>query len=89
MNLIDSTNNFFMRALEPLPKEYCMYFYYLTFLFLVFLVLITLKFAYDLILSKKKSSVLVGRFVASFLAVGVNYFTNRLFYSVCVGATQM
>ena len=43
MNLIDSTNNLFMRALEPLPKEYCMYFYYLTFLFFVFLVLITLK----------------------------------------------
>lgn len=89
MNLIDSTNNLFMRALEPLPKEYCMYFYYLTFLFFVFLVLITLKFAYDLILSKKKSGVLVGKFIGSFLAIGINYFTNRLLYSMCIGSTQM
>ena len=75
-----------MSAFTPFGGEYCDYFYYLSVLNFMILLYIFLSAVYVFIFEKEKKSIFHILLVSlpTFLA----YFTNRLLYSMCVGATQ-
>ena len=65
-----------------LPKEYCMYFYYLSVFGFLFMVVVLVS-SLGLALSKPKDmKFLAGTFMAV-LGYAVFYFQNRLLYSMC------
>ncbi len=72
----------------PLPKSYCLYFYYLSIIGFVLLVLSIVGTLY-LIISNPRGY----NFYANSLMVAVSYlifyFQNRLLHSMCVNNTDM
>ena len=66
-----------------LPKEYCMYFYYLSVFGFIFMA-ITLVTALSLMFSKPQGKKFAVGAVMAVLGYAVFYFQNRLLYSMCV-----
>ena len=67
---------------EPLPKEYCALFYYLSVLGFVWLV-VALALFISMAVSKRRDA---SFFISAFLALvgyGVFYLQNRLLHSMC------
>jgi hypothetical protein len=77
-------NNFMDYFFGPLPKEYCLYYYYLTIFSAIIFMLTFFSFSMVLMKSKKiKSNTLLSMFnVLTSLFIG--YFTSRLLYTMCV-----
>jgi len=71
----------------PLPKDYCMYFYFLSmfgFILMVFTIVIGLFIG----ISKKKDFIFFLQALMAVLAYALFYFQNRLLYSMCVGSLR-
>jgi hypothetical protein len=73
----------FEKFFEPLGKEYCVYFYYLSVIGFVFFWLMLLSGVYMGLMSKAKPYFYVNLLLGS-LAYGLIYFKSRLLYSMCV-----
>ena len=66
----------------PMPKDYCLYFYYLS-VFGFILFTISLLTMIRLAVSKKRGSVFYLNSVMVLLGYGIFYFQNRLLHSMC------
>ena len=75
-------NSFEQTFLSPYSQEYCAYYFYLTIAALIFLAMAILDVAVGIY--KNKVSLFDG--FMSLLGPFLIYFTNRLLYSMCVGA---
>lgn len=69
---------------SPLPKEYCVWFYYLQIMGFVFLVVILLAALFSIISVKKEKKGMTFAFGIMIITYAVFYFQNRLLYSMCV-----
>lgn len=76
MNSIEQT------FLSPYSQEYCAYYFYLTFFALIFLVMAIL----DVVVGIYKNKLSFFDGLMSLIGPLLIYFTNRLLYSMCVGA---
>ena len=65
-----------------LPKEYCMYFYYLSVLGFVFMIAAFVS-SIGLAISKPRDKAFVFGTIMAILGYAVLYFQNRLLYSMC------
>ena len=77
-------NSFEQTFLSPYSQEYCAYYFYLTFFALIFLVMAILDVVVGIYMNKL--SFFDG--IMSILGPFLIYFTNRLLYSMCVGALK-
>ena len=68
----------------PLPKDYCIWFYFLSILGFVWLFFFLISAVY-MGLSKRKSGDYWMSVIAIALGYGIFYFQNRLLHSMCVG----
>lgn len=69
---------------SPLPKEYCVWFYYLQVIGFVFLVVILLAALFSIISVKKEKKGMTFAFFMMIITYAVFYFQNRLLYSMCI-----
>jgi hypothetical protein len=68
----------------PLPKEYCLYYYFLAVISAVIFVLTSLSFVILIVKSKKiKMHMWLGMF-NTLLSIFIGYFVSRLLYTMCV-----
>jgi len=78
-------NSYIKSFFEPLPREYCNYFYFLSIFFAIIFVLTIVSAIYGLIFNYKKFNVI---FSLNMFMVIINsllaYFVNRLLYSMCI-----
>ena len=65
-----------------LPKEYCMYFYYLSVIGYIFMI-VALTSSIGMVLSKPRDMTFVMGALMAVLGYAVLYFQNRLLYSMC------
>jgi hypothetical protein len=74
-----------MDLFGPLPKQYCLYFYFLSILgfFLMAIVLIVTLYS----LFSKKMGGNAGQLIMIFLGYFILYFQNRLLYTMCIDST--
>ena len=74
-------NNYFC----PLPREYCVYFYFLSIMFGIIFVFSAISIAYFMIMNFKKVNVM---FISNSFLVLFNtflaYIANRLLHTMCV-----
>ena len=77
---MDFMNYFF----GPLPKEYCLYYYFLAVISGCIFVITSFSFLILLIKSKKiKFNTLLGMF-NTLLSIFIGYFVSRLLYTMCI-----
>ena len=69
----------------PLPKDYCVYFYFLS-IFGFILMIFTIVIGIFIGISQKKGSVFFLQVIMGAFAYGLFYFQNRLLNSMCVGS---
>ena len=78
-------SNFMDKYFGPLPREYCVYFYFLSIIFGLFFVSSALSIAYFMIMHFKKVNTM---FVINSLMILFNtflaYIANRLLHTMCV-----
>ena len=78
-------NSFMNNYFGPLPREYCVYFYFLSIIFGITFVLSTISIAYFMVMHFKKVNTM---FVLNSLMVLANtflaYIANRLLHTMCV-----
>lgn len=67
----------------PLPKSYCLYFYYLTVIGLVLLVLSVLSSIAMMVSRTRSAEFYMNTFMIS-LSYVIFYFQNRLLYTMCI-----
>jgi hypothetical protein len=68
----------------PLPKEYCLYYYFLAVISAVIFVFTLLSFIMIVVKSKKiKAGMWLGMFNV-LLSIFIGYFVSRLLYTMCV-----
>lgn len=78
---MNDLNNYFF---GPLPKEYCLYYYFLAVISAVVFVITSLSFVAFIVKSKKiKIGVWLGMF-NTLLSIFIGYFVSRLLYTMCV-----
>lgn len=75
-------NSFEQTFLSPYSQEYCVYYFYLTIAALIFLALAIL----DVIVGIYKNKLSLFDGLMSLIGPFLIYFTNRLLYSMCIGA---
>ena len=76
----DLMNYFF----GPLPKEYCLYYYFLAVISAIIFVITALSFIAIIIKSKKmKMNMWLGMF-NTLLSIFIGYFVSRLLHTMCV-----
>ena len=77
-------NSFMNNYFGPLPREYCVYFYFLSIIFGITFVLSTISIAYFMVMHFKKVNTM---FVLNSLMVLANtflaYIANRLLHTMC------
>jgi Mg2+ and Co2+ transporter CorA len=71
----------------PLPKDYCVYFYFLS-IFGFILMIFTFVTGLFIAISKKKDVTFYIQIIMASLAYGLFYFQNRLLNSMCVSSLQ-
>ena len=71
----------------PLPKDYCVYFYFLS-IFGFILTIFTLVVGLFIAISKKKDVTFYIQVLMGALAYALFYFQNRLLNSMCVSSLQ-
>ena len=71
----------------PLPKDYCVYFYFLS-IFGFILMIFTIVVGIFIGISQKKGSVFFLQVIIATFAYGLFYFQNRLLNSMCVASLQ-
>jgi len=77
-------NNLMNYFFGPLPKEYCLYYYFLAVISAVIFVLTFLSFVILVVKSKKiKAGMWLGMF-NTLLSIFIGYFVSRLLYTMCV-----
>lgn len=78
-------NSFMNKYFGPLPREYCVYFYFLSIIFGITFVLSAISIAYFMIMHFKKVNAM---FVSNSFLVLINtflaYIANRLLHTMCV-----
>lgn len=68
----------------PLPKEYCLYYYFLAVISAIIFVFTALSFTIVILKSKKmKTNMWLGMF-NTLLSIFIGYFVSRLLYTMCV-----
>lgn len=67
----------------PLPKSYCLYFYYLSVIGLVLLVLSVLSSIAMMVSRTRSPEFFMNTFMIS-LSYVIFYFQNRLLYTMCI-----
>lgn len=77
-------NDFMNYFFGPLPKEYCLYYYFLAVISAFIFVLTFLSFVILVVKSKKiKAGMWLGMF-NTLLSIFIGYFVSRLLYTMCV-----
>lgn len=77
-------NEFMNYFFGPLPKEYCLYYYFLAILSALIFVMTFLSFVLIVVKSKKiKSGMWFGMF-NTLLTIFIGYFVSRLMYTMCI-----
>ena len=84
----NQSQNIMNKIYGPLPKDYCMYFYFLSmfgFILMIFTLVVGLFIG---IITKNKNFSFYLKVVMAVLAYGLFYFQNRLLHSMCVGSVH-
>ncbi len=78
-------NSFMNNYFGPLPREYCVYFYFLSIIFGMIFMFSAISIAYFMIMHFKKVNVM---FISNSFLVLINtflaYIANRLLHTMCV-----
>ena len=78
-------DSFMNKYFGPLPREYCVYFYFLSIIFGIMFVFSAISIAYFMVMHFKKVNAM---FVSNALLVLTNtflaYIANRLLHTMCV-----
>jgi hypothetical protein len=78
-------NSFMNNYFGPLPREYCVYFYFLSIIFGITFVLSVISIAYFMIMHFKKVNVM---FISNSFLLLTNtflaYIANRLLHTMCI-----
>ena len=78
-------NSFMNNYFGPLPREYCVYFYFLSIIFGIIFVFSAISIAYFMIMHFKKVNAM---FISNSFLVLINtflaYIANRLLHTMCV-----
>lgn len=85
--MTNQSQNIMNTIYGPLPKDYCMYFYFLS-IFGFILMMFTLVVGLFIGIMKKKDFSFYLKTILAVLAYGLFYFQNRLLHSMCVGSLQ-
>ena len=72
--------------LSPLDKNYCAWFYILSFINLLFIVILIIGFIFTLLSKDKEIKKHSYPIFYSFIVLFFNYFQNRLLYSMCINS---
>jgi hypothetical protein len=72
--------------LSPLGKNYCVWFYYLSFINLLFMVLLIVGFIFTLFSKDKEVQKHTYPMIYSFFALFFTYMQSRLFYGMCINS---
>ncbi|MAH19875.1 MAG: hypothetical protein CMB96_00250 [Flavobacteriaceae bacterium] len=75
-------NSFEQTFLSPYSQDYCAFYFYLTIIALIFLAMAVV----DTIVGLYKNKLSIFDALMSILGPFLIYFTNRLLYSMCMGA---
>lgn len=78
-------NSFMNKYFGPLPREYCVYFYFLAVIFGVMFVLSVLSIAYFMVMHfKKVNAMFVSNSIMLLANTFLAYIANRLLHTMCV-----
>lgn len=84
-----STNDFMASYFGPLPKKYCLYFFWLSVIFfclMIFSIVSTVTFA--IMNPKKITTQLIINAILLWLNMGIAYMSNRLLNTMCLNSTS-
>jgi hypothetical protein len=78
-------NSYIKGFFEPLPREYCNYFYFLSLFFALIFVIAIISTVFGALFNYKKFNlVILLNMIIIMLNALLAYFVNRLFYSMCI-----
>jgi hypothetical protein len=76
----DLMNYFF----GPLPKEYCLYYYFLSVISAIIFTITLISFVVAIVKSKKVKIGMVISMINALLSLFIGYFVSRLLYTMCI-----
>lgn len=79
-------NEFMNYFFGPLPREYCLYYYFLAVISAILFVVTLLSFAFTVFKSKKIKSGMWFAMLNGLITIFISYFISRLMYTICVKA---
>lgn len=79
-------NEFMNYFFGPLPKEYCLYYYFLAVISAILFVITFVSFAFTVFKSKKIKSGALIAMLNVLITIFISYFISRLMYTICVKA---
>jgi hypothetical protein len=75
-----------LSLLSPLGRNYCTWFYILSFVNLIFIIILVLGFIFSLFSKDKEIQKHTYPMLYSIIPVGIAYFQSRLLYGMCLGS---
>jgi hypothetical protein len=79
-------NNFMNYFFGPLPREYCLYYYFLAIISAVLFVITLASFTFTALKSKKIKSGMWVAMLNVLITLFISYFVSRLMYTICIKA---
>ena len=79
-------NDFMNYFFGPLPREYCLYYYFLAIISAVLLVITVLSFVFNVFKSKKIKPGMWFAMMHVLITLFISYFVSRLMYTICIKA---
>jgi hypothetical protein len=79
-------NDFMNYFFGPLPREYCLYYYFLAVISAALFVITLTSFAFTVFKSKKLKSGMWVAMVNVLITLFISYFVSRLMYTICIKA---
>jgi VIT1/CCC1 family predicted Fe2+/Mn2+ transporter len=79
-------NDFMNYFFGPLPREYCLYYYFLAIISAVLLVITVLSFVFTVFKSKKIKPGMWFAMMHVLITLFISYFVSRLMYTICIKA---
>ena len=77
-------NDFMNYFFGPLPREYCLYYYFLAVISAVLFVITLLSFAFTIFKSKQIKTGMWLSMLNVLITIFMSYFISRLMYTICI-----
>ena len=77
-------NDFMNYFFGPLPREYCLYYYFLAVISALLFVITLLSFTFTIFKSKQIKSGMWLAMLNVLITIFMSYFISRLMYTICI-----